>query len=255
MTVINTEQLGKAYGGHVAVSNLNLKIERGEIFGFIGANGAGKTTTLRMLTGGLEASTGTAVVDGVSTQHRDELATRVGVVFGENIAPEPSYSAAEYLQYFAKLYGMSRQAFEERASELVELLGLESDLQRPIGTLSGGNRRKVEIIRALQHKPRVLFLDEPTRELDLPTRRAVWDAVAQKARVEGLTVFLCSHDAEEIARLCTRIAIVHRGRITWCGNPRVLATTTSDLTEALVEKLAEERQSPVGSTAHPARNL
>lgn len=237
-TMIDTDGLTKRFGDVTAVRGLDLTVQEGEIYGFLGRNGAGKTTTVRMLAGSLPPSEGGARVLGTDVTARDaSIAHAISVVFGENIVPEPRYSPIRYLRYFGSLYGLGRQEVDERARDLFDLLDLDPYAERPIGELSGGNRRKVEIARALLHGPRLLFLDEPTRELDIPSKREIWRLFRRLVVNGDLTIFLSSHDVEEIARLCDRIGIVSKGTKTWEGEPSELAHGEEKLADALADRL------------------
>jgi ABC-2 type transport system ATP-binding protein len=235
---IRTENLTRRFGDLEAVSQLDLAIPQGEVYGCLGLNGAGKTTTVRMLAGALPPSEGQAYVLGhdVRSDHA-AIAQKVGVVFGENITPEPGFSPIRYLRHFGGLYGIDRDEVDDRARELFDVLELHTYAEQPIQELSGGNKRKVEIARALLHGPRVLFLDEPTRELDIPSKRETWSLIQNLTSGEDVTVFLSSHDVQEIATLCDRIGILREGVKSWEGKPGELAAEGGSLVDALSERL------------------
>lgn len=237
-TVIQARKLTKHFGQVRAVEAIDLAVQRTEVYGFLGLNGAGKTTTVRMLAGALPPTRGKAQLLGYDvSDHRETVAHRIGVVFGENITPEPGFSPVRYLRHFGALYGMDRAEVDERAGALFDVLGLHEDAERPIGELSGGNKRKVEIARALLHEPRLLFLDEPTRELDIPAKRSMWRFFKGLVNRRDVTIFLSSHDVQEIATLCTRIGIIREGVKTWEGAPRQLTGDDTGLVEALSDRL------------------
>jgi ABC-2 type transport system ATP-binding protein len=234
---IATHGLTKRFGDRTAVDDLDLTVPRGEVYGFLGLNGAGKTTTVRMLAGSLPPTRGRATVLGHEVPHdRRAVAREVGVLFGENLTPEPGFSPIRYLRHVGSLYGLDRPTVDDRARQLFDLLDLEGE-QRPTRELSGGNKRKVEIARALLHGPTVLFLDEPTRELDIPSKRELWQLFGALADEEGVTVFLSSHDVQEIAALCDRIGILRQGVKTWEGTPDELTADGRDLVDALGDRL------------------
>jgi ABC-2 type transport system ATP-binding protein len=235
---IRTENLTRRFGDLEAVSQLDLAIPQGEVYGCLGLNGAGKTTTVRMLAGALPPTEGQAYVLGhdVRSDHA-AIAHEVGVVFGENITPEPGFSPIRYLRHFGGLYGIDRDEVDDRARELFDVLELHPYAEQPIQELSGGNKRKVEIARALLHGPRVLFLDEPTRELDIPSKRETWSLIQNLTGNSDVTVFLSSHDVREIATLCDRIGILREGRKTWEGRPAELTTEQRSLVDALGDRL------------------
>ncbi len=235
---IETRDLTKHYGDVKAVRALDLTVQQGEIYGFLGLNGAGKTTTVRMLVGALPSTSGQARVMGYDVaDEQEKIANRIGVVFGENITPEPSFSPVRYLRHFGRLYGLSKDEIDQRARRLFALLDLDDYAERPIGNLSGGNKRKVEIARALLHAPDLLFLDEPTRELDIPSKREMWSLFRSLVDESGVTVFLSSHDVQEIASLCDRIGIIRNGVKTWDGKPSDLAPSEQKLVDALSDRL------------------
>jgi ABC-2 type transport system ATP-binding protein len=235
---VRTNGLTKRFEDVVAVHELDLHVETGTVYGLLGLNGAGKTTTVRMLVGALPPTGGAARVLGADvTEANEALAHRVGVLFGENLAPEPSFSPVRYLRYVGALYGLDRSTVDERARRLFDVLDLASYAEQPIRELSGGNKRKVELARTLLHGPDVLFLDEPTRELDIPSKRRLWRLLQDLADERGVTLFLCSHDAQEIARLCDRIGILREGRKTWEGTPEGVVGDDEDLVDALSARL------------------
>lgn len=250
VNAIETDGLAKRFEDVTAVDDLSITLETGEVYGCLGLNGAGKTTTVRMLAGALSPTEGQARVLGVDVvENPREIAPNVGVVFGENISPEPSFSPVRYLRYFGALYGLDRSTVDERARKLFDLLDLKRDEERPIETLSGGNRRKVEIARALLHRPRLLFLDEPTRELDIPTKQSMWRLFRGLASELGVTIFLSSHDPQEIGTLCDRIGILQGGCLAWEGSSAELADGKDELVDALASKLTA---GPTNPAARPS---
>lgn len=238
---IKTKNLSKHYGDLQAVRSLDLHIHPRQVYGFLGLNGAGKTTTVQMLTGVLPPTHGQAWILGHPVAlYNTAIAPKIGVVFGENITPEPGFSPVRYLRHFGRLYGLDKPEIDKRARLLFDVLDLIEYAERPIGHLSGGNKRKVEIARALLHAPKVLFLDEPTRELDIPTKRQVWRFLKRLQDRWKLTIFLSSHDASEIATLCDRIGVLQSGSLTWEGTPHDLTSGKEDMVDALSAKLEGE---------------
>lgn len=250
VNAIHVDSVRHEYDHFTALDGVTVHVHRGEHFGLLGRNGAGKSTLVRILTGTLRPTSGNVLVAGRKPWQGWERPGEVGVVFGENITPEPTMSPVAYLRYFGALLGLERSHVDTRAKNLFQLLELERPT-RPIGTLSGGNRRKVEIARALLGKPSVLFLDEPTRELDLPAKRAVWQALRAEQANAGMTLFVSSHDPEEIETLCDRIAIVNEGRITWAGPASQCARADERLSDALLRHLSVAGQiaSPTTTTS------
>jgi ABC-2 type transport system ATP-binding protein len=219
--VIEAAGLTKRYGGALAADGLDLDIPAGQFFGLLGPNGAGKTSTIHMLSTLIRATSGEARVAGfdVRTQ-RLQIRRQVGVVFQEQ-ALDRTLSAAENLRFAGLLNGLTRPQIARRSDELLEIFGLGERRDSPVAALSGGMRRALDIARGVIHQPKVLFLDEPTIGLDLPSRRAIWRYVARLRATLGVTVFLTTHYLEEAAD-CDEVAFLSSGRIVRRGNPRVL---------------------------------
>jgi len=235
--VIEAQGLTKVFGDVVAVNRLDLNVQRGEVYGFLGLNGAGKTTTVRILTGTLAPTMGLARVRGVNVAHLPEkVRSHIGVMFGDNIVPEPTWSPTRYLRHFGALYGMHPTEIRERTAQVLERLRLETFAGRPIAKLSGGNKRKVELARALLHEPEIVFLDEPTRELDIPSKYATWKFLRELAE-NGVTLFVSTHDVLEVESLCSRIGVIREGHLVWEGRPAELRKNKGSLIEALVRLL------------------
>jgi ABC-2 type transport system ATP-binding protein len=205
--VIHTERLTKTYGVHRGITEVDLDVEAGEIFGFLGPNGAGKTTTMRVLLDLIRPTAGRAEVFGIETTH-DPVAIhrRVGYLPGEFDLYD-RLTGAETITYFANLRGGVDAGY---VAELVERLDL--DPSRRYKEYSKGNKQKVGLILALQHKPDLLILDEPTAGLDPLIQQEIF-AVVREAKAEGRTVFLSSHVIDEVDRTCDRVAIIREGRL------------------------------------------
>ena len=205
--VIHTEQLTKSYGPHRGITELDLDVEEGEIFGFLGPNGAGKTTTMRVLMDLIRPTSGRAEVFGIETT-ADPVAIhrRIGYLPGEFDLYD-RLTGADTIEYFANLRGSVDRAW---TAELVERLDL--DPSRRFREYSKGNKQKVGLILALQHRPDLLILDEPTAGLDPLVQRTFFDTV-REARADGRTVFLSSHIIDEVDRTCDRVAIIREGRL------------------------------------------
>ena len=204
-----------------AVAGVDLRVVRGEIFGFLGPNGAGKTTTLRMLATLLPPSGGTARVAGcdLATQP-SQIRERIGYV-GQAGGSDREISARTELEFQGRLYGMGVDAARRRASELIGMLELEAAADRKVGTYSGGQKRRLDIGLGLVHDPQLLFLDEPTTGLDPQSRARVWDEV-RSMHDRGTTVFLTTHYLDEADALCDRVAIIDYGKIVAEGTPEEL---------------------------------
>jgi ABC-2 type transport system ATP-binding protein len=206
---IRVEGLEKRFGSRVAVEGLTFSVAPGEVFGLLGPNGAGKTTTVRMLTGLLRPSGGTASVCGVGLPLKDEgvaLRRKVGLLT-ESPGLYDRLTAKENLEFFIRLNEVDSAQAWKLATSLLERFGLAGRENEPVGGFSKGMRQKLAIVRALVHSPEVVFLDEPTSGLDPQSGRAVRDAIAELAR-EGRTMVLCSHNLAEVERLCTRVAVI-----------------------------------------------
>ena len=200
---------------------VDLAVRGGEIFGFLGPNGAGKTTTLRMLTTLLPPSGGTATVAGCNLLTQpDQIRDRIGYV-GQAGGADREITGRRELVFQGRLYGMSGEAAQKRAAELIEMLELESCADRKGSTYSGGQKRRLDIGLGLVHNPRLLFLDEPTTGLDPQSRARVWDEV-RRMHDRGTTVFLTTHYLDEADALCDRVAIIDYGKIVAEGTPEEL---------------------------------
>jgi ABC-2 type transport system ATP-binding protein len=214
---IEAHDLTRRYGSFTAVDDLSFAVDEGEIFGFLGPNGAGKTTTIKMLTGRLRPTTGSArVADCDVVTERDQLKPRIGVVFEHQNLYE-RLSGRENLAFFAQLYGVG-SAQVNRALEQVKMTDRASE---SVGKYSNGMRQRILIARALLHRPRVLFLDEPTRGLDPAVAREIRGLVSELAS-EGVTVFLTTHYMEEADQLCRRVGIIDSGKLVALDTPERL---------------------------------
>jgi len=204
-----------------AVAGVDLRVQRGEIFGFLGPNGAGKTTTLRMLATLLPPSGGTARVAGCElSSEPGKIRERIGYVGQAGGADREMTGRAE-LVFQGRLYGMPTSAAQKRAAELIEMLELEGAADRKVATYSGGQKRRLDIGLGLVHDPELLFLDEPTTGLDPQSRARVWDEV-RSMHERGTTVFLTTHYLDEADALCDRVAIIDYGKIVAEGTPEEL---------------------------------
>ncbi|HTT08607.1 MAG TPA: ABC transporter ATP-binding protein [Gammaproteobacteria bacterium] len=233
---IQTRNLRKCYGGQVAVAGLDLEIAEGEFFGLLGRNGSGKTTTLHMLSTLIRPSNGTAIVAG-----RDILArpvavrARIGLVFQES-ALDRSLSVEENLQFAGAMYDLPPDLVRQRMDELLKLFDLGPKRRVLVAALSGGMRRALDIARGVLHRPRVLFLDEPTIGLDVINRRAIWRFLARLRQEQGVTVVLTTHYLEEAVD-CDRVVFMSHGEIIGSGKP---AELTQSLATSILEITADE---------------
>jgi ABC-type multidrug transport system ATPase subunit len=234
---VETENLTRRFGNFVAVDGITLKIPKGQLYGFLGLNGAGKTTTIRMLTTLLPPSAGTAMLWGQDVT-KEPLAVRalIGLVSDETSESQSTWTAREYLGYFARIRHMPDPV--DGVEHLLDNVGFGMTFRgKLMGTYSTGMKRRVEIARALMGSPKVLFLDEPTRGLDLPAKRDMWNLLRDLARKEQVTTFLSSHDAQEIRSLCSQISVIAEGKLVYTGLTSELGADLDTFEEHLIELL------------------
>ena len=222
--IIEIEHLSKSFGDVKAVQDISFRVKTGELFAFLGVNGAGKSTTINIICGQLQKDSGKITVDGCDLDKSTQSVKReLGVVF-QNSVLDKALTVRENLESRAALYSISGTAFKNRLSELAGLLDFEDLLKRPVGKLSGGQRRRIDIARALLHKPKILILDEPTTGLDPQTRRTLWNVVSELQKNENMTVFLTTHYMEEAAD-ADYVVILDSGKIAAEGSPLELKNT------------------------------
>lgn len=220
-SAVRAEGLIKRYGDVTAVDGLDLAIPAGEFFGLLGPNGSGKTSTIHMLSTLIRPSGGRAAVAGHDVvKHSVQVRSSIGLVFQES-ALDRSLSVTENLRFAGLLYNLTPKIIKQRSAELLELFGLADKRDRPVGALSGGMRRALDIVRGVIHHPAVLFLDEPTIGLDLPNRRNIWRFIDGLRARTGMTVLLTTHYLEE-AHGCDRVAFIREGRMVTSGPPAQL---------------------------------
>ncbi|MBX6377721.1 MAG: ATP-binding cassette domain-containing protein [Clostridia bacterium] len=219
--VIEVEQLTRTFGEITAVDHISFGVEEGEIFGFLGPNGAGKSTTIQILATLLPPTSGTARLAGFDVQRQAmEVRRQIGIVF-QDPSLDHRLTAEENLRFHARLYGVPADIYRKRSDEVLEMMGLKERRHSLVWTFSGGMKRRLEIARALLHRPRVLFLDEPTVGLDPQTRAAIWDYVKHLREDTGVTIFMTTHYLDE-AEHCDRIAIMDHGKIVALDTPAAL---------------------------------
>jgi ABC-2 type transport system ATP-binding protein len=218
LDAIRTEALLKDFSGIRALDGLSMAVSEGEIYGFLGPNGAGKTTTIRILTGTTRPTSGHAYVSGLDVVKEPVAAkSRFGVV-SQHVNLDPDLTVAENLELHGILHGMAKADRAKRCEELLAFADLSDRKDSLSKTLSGGMKRKLCIVRALMHRPRILFLDEPTTGLDAASRRRTWDLV-RSIRADRVTVFLTTHYIEEAENLCDRVGIINKGKLIDEGTP------------------------------------
>lgn len=213
--------LSKRYGRTLAVDDISFQVEAGSVFAFVGTNGAGKSTTISCLTTVIPFDSGEVSVNGHDVRRDgDAVRASIGVVFQESLL-DPLLTARENLRVRGRFYGSDRKAIDERITELSALIGLDAFLDRRYGTFSGGERRRVDIARALMHTPSIIFLDEPTAGLDPASRAQVWSTISELRDRHGLTVFLTTHYMEETEE-ADNVCLIDHGRIVAQGTPAAL---------------------------------
>ena len=250
--IISIEHLNKHFGEVKAVQDLSFCVKAGELFAFLGINGAGKSTTINIICGQLSKNSGHVEIDGADLDRDpDRIKRDLGVVF-QNSVLDAALSVYDNLESRAALYGILGQDFKKRLSELSALLGFEDLLKRPVGKLSGGQRRRIDIARALLHKPKILILDEPTTGLDPQTRKTIWNIIDRLRSQENLTVFLTTHYMEEAAE-ADYVVIIDSGRIVAKGTPLQLKNTyTGDF--ITLYSVSEEAVKTLGVAYEPLRD-
>lgn len=216
--VIAIKHLNKSFADVKAVNDLSFCVKKGELFAFLGVNGAGKSTTISIICGQQKKDSGSVEINGFDVdKKRDDTKRMVGVVFQDSVLDKP-LTVKENLKSRAALYGITGAAFEQRLSELLDILKFKDFLNRPIGKLSGGQRRRIDIARALIHRPEILILDEPTTGLDPQTRKLIWQVIERLRVEEQMTVFLTTHYMEEAAS-AGYVVILDKGQIVAEGTP------------------------------------
>ena len=235
--MIAIDHLNKSFGTVKAVNDLSFRVKKGELFAFLGVNGAGKSTTISMICGQLTPDSGNIRVNGRDVKSEEQkIKEWIGVVFQDSALDKP-LTVKENLKSRAALYGIAGEDFEKRLQELIMIFDLQEFIDRPVGKLSGGQRRRVDIARALIHRPQLLILDEPTTGLDPQTRKMIWNIIEMLREEEGLTVLLTTHYMEEAEHLSDKIGIIVDGILLDEDTPKALKekTKTNTLEDAFVK--------------------
>ncbi len=219
--IIEISNLYKSYGNIKAVQGLSFSVEEGELFAFLGVNGAGKSTTIHIICGQAARDNGTIMIDGYDIDREPNRIKRaLGVVFQDSLL-DKELTVYDNLESRAALYGIFGKDLKQRIQELAELLDFKALLKRTVGKLSGGQRRRIDIARALLHNPKVLILDEPTTGLDPQTRRIIWNLISDLRKKQKLTVFLTTHYMEEASE-ADHVVILDNGKISAEGTLHAL---------------------------------
>ena len=227
--MIEVHKLSKIYKSaeNHAVNELDLSVRKGEIFGLLGPNGAGKTTLISMLSSLLKPTSGAFSIDGLNyREHKNELKQLIGIV-PQEYALYPSLTAYENLEYFGSMYGIRGRSLRESILEYIEVLGLTQFAHKKIHNFSGGMKRRINLIASILHRPKVLFLDEPTVGVDVQSKNVIIDYLGQ-LNAEGTTILYTSHHLNEAERFCTRVAIIDLGKIVCQGEPDSLIARQKD---------------------------
>lgn len=213
-----------------AVNNISFDVKEGETIAFIGPNGAGKSTTIKMLTGILYPTEGNIKICGLTPiQDRNALAYKIGTVFGQRSQLLPNLPLTESMEMFGAMYDMDKDTIKKRIKELSDLFDLKEFINQPVRKLSLGQRMRAEIATSLIHNPKIIFLDEPTIGLDVVSKKSLRDLLLKINREQKVTIFLTSHDTEDIQSICERCVIINHGKI-------IIDTTTKELTTSYIKK-------------------
>jgi ABC-2 type transport system ATP-binding protein len=236
------DKLSRRFGSFIAVNNVSLSVERGEIFGFLGPNGAGKSTTIRILCGLLRPSSGEALVGGLSVNtHSEEIKQHIGYM-SQKFSLYDDLTVEENMDFYAGIYSVPKDLRSERKNEILRMAGLENKRSSMTSLLTGGWKQRLALGCAILHKPPIVFLDEPTSGVDPIARRTFWDLIYQLS-AEGHTVFVSTHYMEE-AEYCHRLAFMYHGDLIALDTPEALKTNLKlhSMEEVFVTLIEREAQ-------------
>ena len=212
-----------------AVEKVSFNVEEGETVAFIGPNGAGKSTTIKMLTGILYPTDGSIKICGMTPiKDRDKLSYKIGTVFGQRSQLLPNLPLTDSMEMFGAMYDMSKEDIKQRINELVKLFDLKEFINQPVRKLSLGQRMRAEIATSLIHRPKIIFLDEPTIGLDIVSKKKLRDLLLKINKDEKVTIFLTSHDTEDVQSICKRCIIINHGKV-------IIDTSTKDLISSYIK--------------------
>jgi ABC-2 type transport system ATP-binding protein len=243
-SILQTDRLTRRFGDLVAVDALTLAVEEGEVFGLLGRNGAGKSTLIKMLTTLLPPSSGRATIAGLDVA-RDASSVRaiIGYV-PQALSADGELTGRENLQVFARLYDLPQAQRKARVDEGLAFMGLAEAADKRVQTYSGGMIRRLEIAQSMLHRPRLLFLDEPTVGLDPVAREVVWEHLERLRAGYGMTIVLTSHYMDEVERLCGRVAVLRHGRVVAIGTEAELRAAVGRADASLDEIFAHYTEDP-----------
>jgi ABC-2 type transport system ATP-binding protein len=251
MAIIKTENLTKIYAGGIkAVDDVSFEVEEGEIFGFLGPNGAGKTSTILILITLSKPTSGKVTICGYDVvKNPNQVRKSIGYV-SQDIAVDEDLTGRENLLLQGRFYHLPKDVLEERIKEVLEMVELSDRAKSMVDTYSGGMRKRLDIAAGLIHRPKILFLDEPTLGLDIQTRHKIWEYIQKLRKEANMTIFLTTHYMDEADALCDRVAIIDYGKIKAIGKPSELkgqiggdiitvkfAKSAKDLLESVLEKI------------------
>ena len=205
-----------------AVNNLDLKIEKGSVFGLLGPNGAGKTTTISIICNQIKANSGKVIIAGNDLSTDTEKIKKIIGVVPQDIALYTNLTACENLKFFGNMYGLSGKFLKQRIVACMVNFGLENKLDQKINTYSGGMKRRVNLIAGLLHQPEILILDEPTVGIDVQSKMVIIEHLSKMSKTEGTTIIYTSHLMEEAEHFCTQIGIIDEGKLIVTGNPAAM---------------------------------
>jgi ABC-2 type transport system ATP-binding protein len=222
MKILTTDGLTKRFGDLIAVNNMTISLEQGEFFGLLGPNGAGKTTAIKMLLTLLPPTSGTASVAGYDIRTQSSEVRRHTGYVPQLLSADGQLTGYENLLIFAKLFDVPRNEIRSRAEDALEFMGLQDAADTLVRKYSGGMIRRLEIAQSMLHRPKMLFLDEPTLGLDPVARRTVWEHLAKLRKDFNTTIMMTTHYMDEADELCNRVAIMHVGKVVAIGTPEAL---------------------------------
>lgn len=237
---VETHELTKNFGRFAAVDKVSMQVQRGEIFGFLGANGAGKTTTIRILCGLLKPSSGTALVEGIDVGRYPERVKKHMGYMSQKFSLYEDLHVKDNLIFFGGIYGLSRKSIRKRIDEICQRTGLTHLMDRSVSGLPTGWKQRLALACSLLHDPPIVFLDEPTGGVDPVSRRSFWDLIYDLA-LSGKTIFVTTHYMDE-AQYCNRIAIMYQGRILTCRSPNeiIRSTAAATLEDAFISMISNQ---------------
>jgi ABC-2 type transport system ATP-binding protein len=238
---VEVSGITKSFGALVAVNDVSFTVREGEIFGFLGPNGAGKTTLIRMLTTLMKPSAGRAKVASYDVIKEPDAVRRAIGVVPQAMTSDLDLTGHENMDIYGRFYSIASGQRRERIRDLLEKVGLSERSRDLVATYSGGMRRRLEVARVLVHRPKVLFLDEPTIGLDPQSRRVVWDFIGDLRQQDSVTIFLTTHYMEEAEALCNRVAIIDGGKLITLGTPEELKAQVpgNDVISTRIEGFSE----------------